>query len=60
MLLQLGTGNQVLGDHGQRIEPNTQFIAERDLLSDSAFHRTWEWANSEQRLTSGAGGILFL
>ena len=61
-LSQVSTGNQVLGDHGQRIELNTQFIAEmeRDLLSDSTLHRTWEWANSEQRLTSGAGGILFL
>ena len=60
---KVGTGSQVLGDHRQRVEPNTEFIAEReraDLLSDSTLHRTWEQANSEQRLTSGAGGILFL
>ena len=31
-----------------------------DLLSDSTLHRTWEQANSQQRFTSGAGGILFL
>ena len=62
---QVGTGNQVLGDHRQRTEPNerTEFIAERertDLFSDSTLHRTWEQANSKQRLTLGAGGILFL
>ena len=56
-----GTGNQVLGNHGQRIEPNTEFIAEREqILSNSILHRTWEQDNSEQRLNSGAGGILFL
>ena len=43
----------------------TEFIAQRereraDLQSDSTLHGAWEWANSEQRLTSGAGGILFL
>ena len=40
-----------------------EFIAERqraDLLSYSTVHRTWERANSKQRLTFGAGGILFL
>ena len=31
-----------------------------DSLSDSTLHRTWEQANSEQRLTSGGGGFLFL
>ena len=59
----MGTGNQVLGGCRQRIELSTEFIAERggaDLLSDSTLHRTWEQASSEQRLTSGAGGILFL
>ena len=61
---QVGTGNHILGVHGQRIEPNTQRVnsrkRERDLLSDSTLHRTWEQANSKPRLTSGAGGILFL
>ena len=60
---QVDIGNQVLGDCRQTIEPNTEFTAERekaDLLSDSTLHRTWEQASSEQRLTSGAGGILFL
>ena len=62
-LSQVGTGNQVLGGRRQRIELNTEFIAERggaDLLSNSTLHRTWEQASSEQRLTSGAGGIKFL
>ena len=63
-LSQVGTGNQVLGDRVQRIELNTQRVysikRESRLLSDSIFHRTWEWANSEQKLTSGAGRILFL
>ena len=30
MLLQLGTGNQVLGDHGQRIKPNTQSLQQKE------------------------------
>ena len=58
----MGTGNQVLGDHGQRIEPNTQRAQREraDLLSDGTLPRTWEPANSKQILTSGSGGILFL
>ena len=37
----------------------SEFIAEkeRDLLSDSTCHRTWEQANSKQRLTLGAAGF---
>ena len=27
---QVGTGNQVLGDHGQRIEPNRVYSTERE------------------------------
>ena len=56
----MGTGNQVLGDRRQRIEPNTQSLKQKeraDLLSGSTLHRTWEQANSEQRLTSGTGGF---
>ena len=60
----MGTGNRVLGDRGQRIEPNTQTVYSRKresrFIEDSKLHRTWERANSEQRLTSGAGGLLFL
>ena len=44
-------------------QTHRKFIEEReraDLLSDSTLHRIWEQANSEQRLISGAGGILFL
>ena len=62
-VLRVGTGNQVLGDHGQRIKLNTQRVYSRkraDLLSDSTLHRTREQDNSKQRLTSGTGGILFL
>ena len=60
---QVGTGNQVLGDRGQRIEPHREFIPERegaDLLSASALHGTWQQADSAQGLTSRAGRILFL
>ena len=51
---QISTGNQVLGDCGQRMEPNTQSLQQKeraDVLSDSTPHRMWEWYNSEQRLT---------
>ena len=63
VLSQLGTGTQVLGDHSQRIEPNTQRVYSReraDLLSDSSRHRTGEQANLELSLTSGAGGTLYV
>ena len=39
----VGTGDQFVADCGQKLELNTQFIAEReraDLLSDSTLHRT--------------------